>query len=162
MTVPASDAAGRETAGDDPRLRAESPGLGERIVERIRHRWWFIPAAIAVCLAMAGAYLAFATKLYTVTAVVMAERTRPPMATDLPPDEYLTLQRGVLLSPAVRGDQDLTIRTDKGEGTIGKLVNDPKLYQNLLETTDQLSVSAKDLRRLFEQWEQEGVSLKLK
>jgi len=25
-----------------------------------------------------------------------------------------------------------------------------------------LSVSAKDLRRLFEQWEQEGVSLKLK
>ena len=40
------------------------------------------------------------------------------MATDLPPDEYLTLQKGVLLSPAVRGDQDLTIRTDKGEGTI--------------------------------------------
>ncbi len=53
-------------------------------------------------------------------------------------------------------------KIDKGDGTLGKLVNDPKLYQNLLETTDELSVSAKDLRRLFEQWEQEGVSLKLK
>ncbi len=58
--------------------------------------------------------------------------------------------------------QSIVNKVDKGEGTIGKLVNDPKLYQNLLETTDQLSVSAKDLRRLFEQWEQEGVSLKLK
>jgi len=58
--------------------------------------------------------------------------------------------------------QSIVNKVDKGDGTIGKLVNDPKLYQNLLETTDQLSVSAKDLRRLFEQWEQEGVSLKLK
>ncbi len=58
--------------------------------------------------------------------------------------------------------QSIINKVDKGEGTIGKLVNDPKLYQNLLETTDQLSISAKDLRRLFEQWEQEGVSLKLK
>jgi len=58
--------------------------------------------------------------------------------------------------------QSIVNKIDKGDGTISKLINDPKLYQNLLETSDQLSVSAKDLHRLLEQWEQEGVSLKLK
>jgi phospholipid/cholesterol/gamma-HCH transport system substrate-binding protein len=58
--------------------------------------------------------------------------------------------------------QSIVNKIDKGEGTIGKLVNDPKLYQNLLETTDQLSSSAKDIHRLLEQWEQEGVSFNLK
>lgn len=58
--------------------------------------------------------------------------------------------------------QSIMNKIDKGEGSVGKLINDPKLYQNLIETTDQLSVGAADLRRLLEQWEQEGVSLKLK
>jgi hypothetical protein len=40
-------------------------------------------------------------------------------------------------------------------------VNDPKLYQGLVDVTQQLNLTVTDLRRLVQQWEQEGVSLKL-
>ena len=52
-------------------------------------------------------------------------------------------------------------KVDRGEGTAGKLINDPKLYEALLDTSQELSLTVKDLRRLVEQWEHEGVSLKL-
>jgi phospholipid/cholesterol/gamma-HCH transport system substrate-binding protein len=55
----------------------------------------------------------------------------------------------------------VAVKIDKGEGTAGKLINDPKLYEALLDTSQELALTVKDLRRLVEQWEQEGVSLKL-
>jgi len=42
------------------------------------------------------------------------------------------------------------------------LVNDPRLYESLADTTRQLNATVSDLRRLLEQWEQEGVTMKLK
>jgi hypothetical protein len=42
------------------------------------------------------------------------------------------------------------------------LLNDPKLYQSLLDSSKELNATISDLRRLVEQWEQEGVSLKVK
>jgi phospholipid/cholesterol/gamma-HCH transport system substrate-binding protein len=52
-------------------------------------------------------------------------------------------------------------KIDKGEGTASKLINDPKLYESLVDTSQELNLTVKDLRRLVEQWEQEGVSFKL-
>jgi phospholipid/cholesterol/gamma-HCH transport system substrate-binding protein len=57
---------------------------------------------------------------------------------------------------------DITAKVNKGEGTAGALVNDPKLYQSLVDTTQEMHATVKDLKRLVEQWEQEGVSLHLK
>jgi phospholipid/cholesterol/gamma-HCH transport system substrate-binding protein len=57
--------------------------------------------------------------------------------------------------------QSMANKLDKGEGTAGKFINDPKLYEALLDTSQELNLTVKDLRRLVEQWEQEGVSLKL-
>ena len=57
--------------------------------------------------------------------------------------------------------QSVANKIDKGEGTAGKLINDPKLYQALVDTSMELNLTVRDLRRLVEQWEQEGVSLKL-
>jgi len=57
--------------------------------------------------------------------------------------------------------QSIANKVDKGDGTVGKLINDPKLYEALLDTSQELNLTVKDLRRLVEQWEQEGVSLKL-
>jgi phospholipid/cholesterol/gamma-HCH transport system substrate-binding protein len=56
----------------------------------------------------------------------------------------------------------ITEKVNKGQGTAGALVNDPKLYQALVDTTQQMDATVKDLQRLVEQWEQEGVSLHLK
>jgi phospholipid/cholesterol/gamma-HCH transport system substrate-binding protein len=59
-------------------------------------------------------------------------------------------------------DQTTQIATkvNNGQGTAGQLINDPKLYANLVETTGQLNDTIKDLKRLIDQWEQEGVNLK--
>jgi phospholipid/cholesterol/gamma-HCH transport system substrate-binding protein len=52
-------------------------------------------------------------------------------------------------------------KIDQGKGTAGLLVSDPKLYQGLLDTTKQLNMTVSDLQRVVQQWEQEGVTLKL-
>ena len=57
--------------------------------------------------------------------------------------------------------QSMADKMDKGEGTIGKFVNDPRLYESLSDTSAELNLTVKDLHRLVQQWEQEGVSLKL-
>ncbi|MGC4030625.1 MAG: MlaD family protein [Tepidisphaeraceae bacterium] len=56
----------------------------------------------------------------------------------------------------------ITKKINDGSGTAGKLVNDPKLYAGLVSTTDELNAAVKDLRRLIQQWEQEGVTAKLR
>jgi phospholipid/cholesterol/gamma-HCH transport system substrate-binding protein len=57
---------------------------------------------------------------------------------------------------------ELTAKVNRGEGTMGLLVNDPKLYAGLVDNTRELQAAIGDLRRLMQQWEQEGVQLKLR
>lgn len=57
--------------------------------------------------------------------------------------------------------ESVTSKVDQGKGTAGALVNDPKLYQGLVDTTRELNATVSDLQRLVRQWEQEGVTLKL-
>jgi phospholipid/cholesterol/gamma-HCH transport system substrate-binding protein len=52
-------------------------------------------------------------------------------------------------------------KMDQGKGTAGLLVNDPKLYQGLVDTTRELNLTIAGLQRVVQQWEQEGVTLKL-
>jgi phospholipid/cholesterol/gamma-HCH transport system substrate-binding protein len=58
--------------------------------------------------------------------------------------------------------QSIMEKINNGQGTAGQLVNDPKLYQSLNDTARELDKTVADLQRLLEQWEQEGVDLKLK
>ncbi|HNX26482.1 MAG TPA: MlaD family protein, partial [Phycisphaerae bacterium] len=51
---------------------------------------------------------------------------------------------------------------NEGNGTAGKLLNDPQVYNNLVEVTVELQGLIKDLRRLSDQWERNGVGVKLK
>lgn len=55
----------------------------------------------------------------------------------------------------------ITSKVNDGKGTAGLLVNDPKLYQALVDSAQELNLTIKDLNRLVDQWEQEGVSFKL-
>jgi ABC-type transporter Mla subunit MlaD len=57
---------------------------------------------------------------------------------------------------------EITRKVNEGQGTAAKAINDPRLYENLVSTADQLNATIKDLQRLVRQWEQEGVSLKLR
>jgi phospholipid/cholesterol/gamma-HCH transport system substrate-binding protein len=50
----------------------------------------------------------------------------------------------------------------KGQGTTGKLITDPHLYNNLVDLTDQMSSLLKETREMLQQWKDKGVPLKLK
>ena len=71
--------------------------------------------------------------------------------------ERLTQVSGVLGSM-----QSILDKVDKGQGAAGQLVNDPRLYQSLVDTSRELNATVADLKRLVEQWEEEGVDLHLK
>ena len=57
--------------------------------------------------------------------------------------------------------QSIATKIDKGQGTAGQLVNDPKLYAGLVDTVRELNLTIQDLKRLVNQWEQEGMTFKL-
>jgi len=57
--------------------------------------------------------------------------------------------------------QSIASKIDQGKGTAGMLVNDSKLYDNLVDTSRELNLTITDLKLLVKQWTQEGVYLKL-
>lgn len=50
----------------------------------------------------------------------------------------------------------------KGQGTAGKLVNDPRLYEGLVDLTKSLQSTLDDLNVLIRKWREEGVKMQLK
>ena len=55
--------------------------------------------------------------------------------------------------------QSIAAKIDKGEGTAGMLVNDPKLYQSMTAAMQELKATVADLKLLVDQWTQEGVHI---
>jgi phospholipid/cholesterol/gamma-HCH transport system substrate-binding protein len=53
-------------------------------------------------------------------------------------------------------------KINNGEGTAGKLVNDGRLYEQLLEDSRQLELVIKDLKAFVEQSKEKGLPIKLK
>ena len=57
--------------------------------------------------------------------------------------------------------QSIAGKVDQGKGTAGKLVNDAKLYESLVDTSKELNLTITDLKLLVKQWTDEGVYIKL-
>lgn len=53
-------------------------------------------------------------------------------------------------------------KLNNGDGSAARLINDPALYETLLETSKELKFTIKTFHRLAEQWEEEGVPFKLR
>jgi len=58
--------------------------------------------------------------------------------------------------------ESISKKINDGKGTAGMLINNSALYEALLDTSKELKLTIEDVRRVIEQWEQEGVPLKLK
>jgi phospholipid/cholesterol/gamma-HCH transport system substrate-binding protein len=58
--------------------------------------------------------------------------------------------------------QRIAGKVERGDGTAGKLVADARLYESMADTASELKLMVADLRRLVQQWEQEGISFKMK
>ena len=66
------------------------------------------------------------------------------------------------LSAVLASINRLATKVESGKGTAGQLINDPKLYQSLLEAAQQLTEMMKEFRALAEDWRKNGVPLKVK
>ena len=49
-----------------------------------------------------------------------------------------------------------------GEGTVGRLLNNPKLYNNLVEATEQMGELVQELRDFVRIWKERGIPIQLK
>jgi len=52
-------------------------------------------------------------------------------------------------------------KIDSGDGTAGKLINDPRLYNSLLDATRQMEQLLAEFRELVEAWKTGGIKVKL-
>ena len=91
--------------------------------------------------------------------VSVADRRHLELGRDLLADEHAARLEQV--SRTLDHFQSISAKIDNGNGTAGQLINDPKLYQALVDSATQLNATIADLSRLVEQWEQEGISFKL-
>ncbi|MDY7011472.1 MAG: MlaD family protein [Planctomycetota bacterium] len=53
------------------------------------------------------------------------------------------------------------VKIEKGDGTAGRLVNDPALYENFLDAAKQLQSTLKAMQQLLDKWKTEGVKMKI-
>jgi len=66
------------------------------------------------------------------------------------------------LAVLMTGLTKIVAKLDSTEGTAGKFINDPKLYNSLLEITGQVTSLMKEFKVLLETWEKNGVGIKLR
>lgn len=69
--------------------------------------------------------------------------------------------RLVQIAKSIDQFESITRKINEGNGSAAMLLNDPALYENLLDVSKEMKVTITDLKRLVEQWEQEGVPFKL-
>lgn len=70
-------------------------------------------------------------------------------------------ERLAQVSQILASFQSITMKIDAGKGTAGALINDPRLYDSLIVTTKELNMTLADMKRLVDQWEQEGIYFRL-
>lgn len=57
---------------------------------------------------------------------------------------------------------EMIVKVSAGEGTAGRLVTDPRLYEGLRDVVDNLKVATKDLRLMLEYYQEHGLLSKMK
>ncbi|MEM1209211.1 MAG: MlaD family protein [Planctomycetota bacterium] len=63
------------------------------------------------------------------------------------------------LSAAVTSARELLDQARKGDGTAGRLLNDPALYNNLTDAAERVNLVLKRLELLVEKWRDEGLEI---
>ncbi len=52
-------------------------------------------------------------------------------------------------------------KINSGEGTVGKLINDDKLYENLVDSSEELKVALEKMKKLLDKTSEKGVQVKI-
>lgn len=65
------------------------------------------------------------------------------------------------LAEAARQMQLILEKANRGEGSAGKFINDARLYENLMDTTEELNSTLGQFKELMVKWKKDGIKLKL-
>ncbi len=65
------------------------------------------------------------------------------------------------LATALKSFNTVMLKAVDGEGTIDRLLNDPKLYESLTDTSARLSLALEEMKKLINLWKEKGVDLNL-
>jgi phospholipid/cholesterol/gamma-HCH transport system substrate-binding protein len=57
--------------------------------------------------------------------------------------------------------QRLVNKINSGEGTVGKLINDDKLYYNLVESSEELKASLEKMKKVMDKTSEKGIQFKV-
>jgi phospholipid/cholesterol/gamma-HCH transport system substrate-binding protein len=57
--------------------------------------------------------------------------------------------------------QRLLYKINSGEGTVGKLVNDDRLYENLLNSSEELKATMENLKKTFDKTSKDGIKIRV-
>jgi len=52
-------------------------------------------------------------------------------------------------------------KINSGQGTVGKLINDDKLYENLLDSSEELKASLEKMKKLMDKTSEKGIRLRI-
>ncbi|MCD6377513.1 MAG: hypothetical protein J7L99_01535, partial [Planctomycetes bacterium] len=52
-------------------------------------------------------------------------------------------------------------RIESGKGSLGQLVNNPNLYEGIVDAVDQLKITLEMLQKVLIKWKQEGIKIQL-
>lgn len=66
------------------------------------------------------------------------------------------------MSKLLQSFQKTANALNESKGTAGKLINDPQVYDSILQSTKELEKLIKELRHMTEKWRRDGVGVKLK
>lgn len=66
------------------------------------------------------------------------------------------------LSETVKQLRQILVKIDEGRGTAARLINDGRLYENLLDNTEQIQAFLQELRSFIAEAREKGVKIKLK
>ena len=66
------------------------------------------------------------------------------------------------LSQVLQTLQLASRKLERGEGTAGKILNDPELYNNLVDAAGELNKLVTEMRGLVQEWKESGLGIKLR
>jgi phospholipid/cholesterol/gamma-HCH transport system substrate-binding protein len=66
------------------------------------------------------------------------------------------------LAVALKHLDEIFVKISTGEGTAGRVLNDPRLYESLADAGANLNLAIREFRQLLAEWAKQGMKVKLK
>ena len=110
-------------------------------------------------LSQAGTDASEALKAFKAFAV-QAKQSTSQLSLDLRDSAQAVIDSSEQISELLRHLDQAVQQVNKGQGTAGKMLYDPALYEEMLSSTENLNEAVREFRVLLKKWSREGMKVK--